>query len=111
LITPGGNLSASFVIHVVIQDADESVSAHTLEVALVNGLRRATEWGVESLALPPLGLGPGALPPEEAARILVDVLQRHLGKGQDPRELTVVVENEYEEDLYVRSVAVVERVD
>jgi O-acetyl-ADP-ribose deacetylase (regulator of RNase III) len=111
VITPAGDLPASFVIHVVVQSADESVSPAVLERALVNGLRRAAEWGVESLALPPVGLGPGTMDPEEAARILVAVLRQHLELGAEPRDLSIVVESDFEEKLYKRLVAVTDRSD
>ena len=105
VITPAGNLSASFVIHVVVQSADEPMTGPTVSRALVNGLRRATEWGVTSLALPPVGIGPGNMDPEEAARILFDVLREHLGRGSDPTEFTIVVESAFEEELYRRLIA------
>lgn len=108
VITPGGNLSAVFVIHVVVQSPSEVASGPSVHRALVNGLRRAVEWGVTSLALPPVGIGPGTMDPEEGARLLVDVLRAHLLEGSDPRELTIVVESEFEEELYLRLLAVTE---
>lgn len=104
VITPGGNLSAAFVIHVVVQSAVESVSAVGVERALVNGVRRAAEWGVDEVALPPVGLGPGNLDPEEAARIAVKVIRDHLATGEPPSTFTIVVENDFEEQLYFRQV-------
>ena len=105
VITPAGNLSASFVIHVVVQSAREPLTATTVQRALVNGLRRASEWGVASVALPPLGLGPGTMDPEDAARVVFDALHEHLEGGEDPRELTVVVSSDFEEELYLRLIA------
>ena len=109
VITPAGNLSASFVIHVVVQSRREPFTSTNLRRALVNGLRRAAEWGVETLALPPIGLGPGTMDPDEAARALVDVLREHLRTGEEPRQLTIAVETDYEEELYLRLVAATER--
>lgn len=109
VITPGGNLSASFVIHVVVQSADEPVNVVALERAILNGLRRATEWGIRSLALPPLGTGPGNLEPEDAGRIVVSALQDHLDRGSEPRELIVVVDGAYDEELYLRQVGALEQ--
>ena len=104
VITPGGDLAASFVIHVVVQSADEAVSRLGVQRALVNALRRAQDWGLRSLALPPIGTGAGALEAEEAARLLVEVLQDHLRDGMEPRELEIVVESAYEADVYERTV-------
>ncbi|HSR42022.1 MAG TPA: macro domain-containing protein, partial [Longimicrobiales bacterium] len=59
VLTPGGELPASFVIHVVVQSPEEPVTAAGVRRGLVNVLRRASEFGIDSLALPPLGVGPG----------------------------------------------------
>lgn len=100
VLTPGGNLSASFVIHVVVQSADEAASAPGVRRALVNGLRRASDWGIRSLALPPLGAGPLGLDAEEAAGIVLDVLGEHLRTGVEPQTLVVAVETDFEEKVY-----------
>lgn len=105
VITPAGNLSTSFVIHVVVQSVHEPMTGSTVSRALLNGLRRATEWGLTSVALPPLGIGPGTMDPEDAARLLVDVLREHLEGSTEPRDLTIVVESEFEEELLGRLVA------
>ena len=55
VITPGGDLAADFVIHVVVMSEDEPQSPITIQRALRNGLRRATDWELSSLAIP-LGL-------------------------------------------------------
>lgn len=102
VLTAGGNLSASFVIHVVVQSVEESVTGLGVRRALVNGLRRAADFGIRSLALPPLGAGPLGLPAEEAAGIVLDVLGEHLEEGTEPRELFIAVETDFEEELYRR---------
>jgi len=104
-VTPGGGLASSFIIHVVTASEDESETAVTVQRALRNGLRRAAEWGMESLALPPLGLGVGRLDAEEAAGAMVEVLINHLDEGQPPLDLTIVVTTEYEAELFRRLVA------
>lgn len=111
VITPGGNLFADFVIHVVVQSADEPATPSGVQRGLVNALRRAKEWGLESLALPPIGTGAGSLDAEEAADILVGVLSDHMLDNEEPRRISVVVENEYEEDVYLRLVAAAQRTD
>jgi serine/threonine-protein kinase len=91
VITPGGGLAASFLIHVVLQSRDEPVRAESLRAALTNGLRRAQEWGLESLALPPLGMGAGNLEAEESAAVMVPLIQGHLSGQAHPREVVIVV--------------------
>lgn len=100
VITPGGELETSFVIHVVVQAADEPVSAAGVRRALENGLRRAAEWDLESLAVPPVGTGPGNLDAESAADLLLEVIASHVAAGGAPRRVQVVVESQYDEELY-----------
>lgn len=102
VITPGGELEASFVIHVVVQAADEPVSAAGVRRALENGLRRAAEWDLESLAVPPVGTGPGNLDAESAADLLLQVVAGHVAGGGAPRRVQVVVESPYDEQVYRR---------
>lgn len=103
-ITPGGLLPSAFVIHIVVSSPEESETSATVQRALQNGLRRAAEWGLTSLALPPLGFGVGMVQPEEAAKGLVGVLVDHLDAGEPPLELTIVVSNEYEEGIFTQAV-------
>ncbi|MBW3533857.1 MAG: macro domain-containing protein [Gemmatimonadetes bacterium] len=100
VVTPGGKLAAAFLIHVVVQAPDQPMTETTVRRALVNGLRRAREWGIASLALPPLGAGAGSLEPERWARLVVGVLREHGSEGGDPREVEIVVETPYEEELF-----------
>ena len=104
VITPGGALPSAFLIHVVTASEDEPQSALTVERALRNGLRRAAEWGLDSLVLPPLGIVAGTMDAEGAARSLVEILVDHLDAGQPPFELTIVVANAYEEEVFSRLV-------
>lgn len=103
-VTPGGALGALFIIHVVTASEEEPETAVTVQRALGNGLRRATEWGMESLALPPLGLGVGRLDAEEAARAMVELLLNHLDEGHPPLDLTIVVTTDYEAEVFTRLV-------
>ncbi len=108
VVTPGGALAASFLIHAVVQAPDQPMTELTVRRALVNGLRRAREWGIGSLALPPLGTGAGNLDPEHWARLLVRVLRDHLEGGGEPKTLEIVVETPFEEELFSRAVATTE---
>lgn len=104
IITPGGDLPASFVIHVVTASEDEPETPLSVQRALRNGLRRATDWGLSSLAMPPLGAGVGRMDPEEAARAQVEILANHLAEGLPPLDLTIAVGGEYEAEVFGRLV-------
>jgi len=104
VITPAGGLPAAFLIHVVLQSSEEPVRKEGVRLALQNGLRRAQEWGLESLALPPLGTGAGNLEAEEAAEAMVPIIQEHLQRFEHPREVVITVSNDYERDVFLRAV-------
>lgn len=105
VITPGGGLSAGFIIHVVLHSLEEPLTSEGLRAALTNGLRRADEWGLETLALPPLGTGPGNLDAEEAAGIMVPLICEHLSRSSNPREVQILVGGGYEEDVFGKAAA------
>ncbi len=102
VMTPGGDLAADFVIHAVVMSEEEPQTTQTVQRAVRNGLARAADWGIESLALPPLGIVAGLTEPEVSARALVDILFNHLDEGREPLDLAVVVTSSFEEDLFTR---------
>lgn len=104
VITPGGDLSVAFMIHVVLQSVEERVTTEGLRSALQNGLRRAEEWGLETLALPPLGTGAGNLDAGEAAAVMVPLILDHLLSSENPREVLIVVGTGYERDVFAQAV-------
>lgn len=103
VMTPAGDLPCDFLIHVVVSSADEAQSSFSVRKAVQNGLRRASDMGLTSLALPPLGLGAGMTEPEDAARSLCEILFQHVDEGE-PIEITVVVPSPYEEEVFSRMV-------
>lgn len=104
VITPGGELKTDYLIHAVVQSREENPSEFSVQQALLNGLRRASEWGVESLALFPLGTGAGSLDVETAASLMVPIILRYVQTVGTPGEVIVVVSNEYERDAFHREV-------
>ncbi len=104
VITPGGEMAQTFLIHVALHSHEEPVSPEGVRSALTNGLRRAQEWGLTSLALPPLGTGAGNLDAQEAATIMVSVISGHLASQGNPQEVTVVAGTTYERDVFSRAV-------
>jgi serine/threonine-protein kinase len=109
VLTPAGSLAADYLIHVVVMSSDEPQSSLSIQRALGNALRRAADWGLESVAVPALGLGAGSIDSEVPARALVEVLANHLDEGGPPTDLTVVVSPEFELELFARVVQEVGR--
>lgn len=104
LLTPAGDLGPVFLIHVVIQAQDEAVTAAGVRRALLNGLRRATEWELERIAIPPLGSGAGQLDAGEVASVMIPLIQEYQAQVAFPREVLIVVESDYEEQVFSRAV-------
>lgn len=104
VLTPAGTLPADYLIHIVVMSQEEPQSSFAIQRALRNGLRRAADWGLESLAVPALGLGAGSIESEAPARTLVEILYNHLDEGIPPLDLTIAVSSEYERALLSRLV-------
>ena len=102
VITPAGDLRAQFMVHVIVRSIDEPVTANIVKRGLQNGLRRLSEWGVESVAVSPLGTGAGNLDPEESAREMIPVLLEHLSTAREPTRIDVVVDSAYEQEVFER---------
>lgn len=105
IVTPGGDLSVPFLIHVAVQSSEEAVSEAGIARSLLNGLRRASEWDLESVALPPLGTGAGNLSPEASAEVMLPILASHLASKRHPASVTIVVPNAYEEEIFLSVLA------
>ncbi len=99
-VTGAGDLPAEFVIHAIIRSESEPVSRSGVQRALVNVLQQAVAWQFQALALPPVGIGPGNLPLEDAAEILCDVLHSHLRTQAFPSEVTIVVETDEDKAVF-----------
>ena len=104
LLTPAGELPTSFVLHLIVSSMEEPMTVRSVERGLRNALRRAADFGIDSLALPPLGFGVGIIDAESTAQMLVDVLAAHAQGGEPPTALEIVVETEYEEEIFRRAI-------
>jgi O-acetyl-ADP-ribose deacetylase len=105
VITAGGDLPVPFVVHVAVRSAEEATTASTVGRGLLNGLRRIEEWGIESVAMAPLGTGAGNLDAEESAEAMLPVLARHLQASSHPSHVTIVVENDYQRAAFAAALA------
>lgn len=105
VMTPAGALPFDFLIHAVVMSEDEPQSSATVQRALRNGLRRASDWAMHSVALPPLGIGAGTTEPEVSARVLVEILFNHLDEGAPPLDLILVVSSAFEAEMFERLIA------
>ena len=79
--TTGGEMPCRWVIHAATMELGGPTSADIIRRATASTLRCADELGARSLALVAFGTGVGGFPIDEAARIEVEEVRRHLGSG------------------------------
>jgi O-acetyl-ADP-ribose deacetylase (regulator of RNase III) len=76
--TSGGEMPCRWVIHAATMELGGPTSAEIIRRATASTLRKADELGARSLALVAFGTGVGGFPLEDAARIEVEEVRRHL---------------------------------
>jgi O-acetyl-ADP-ribose deacetylase (regulator of RNase III) len=79
--TTAGALPSRWVIHAATMELGGPTSAGIIRDATAATLARADALGARSLALVAFGTGVGGFPLEDAARIEVDEVRRHLDAG------------------------------
>jgi len=79
--TTGGEMPCRWVIHAATMELGGPTSAEIIRRATASTLRKADELGARSLALVAFGTGVGGFPLDEAARIEVDEVRKHLENG------------------------------
>jgi O-acetyl-ADP-ribose deacetylase (regulator of RNase III) len=79
--TTAGAMPCRWVIHAATMELGGPTSAEIIRRATASTLRKADELGARSLALVAFGTGVGGFPLDEAARIEVEEVRRHLAGG------------------------------
>jgi O-acetyl-ADP-ribose deacetylase len=79
--TSAGEMPARWVIHAATMELGGPTSAEVIRRATASTLARADELGAKSLGLVAFGTGIGGFPIEEAARIEIEEVRRHLDAG------------------------------
>jgi O-acetyl-ADP-ribose deacetylase (regulator of RNase III) len=76
--TTAGEMPSRWVIHAATMELGGPTSAEIIREATASTLAKADELGARSLALVAFGTGVGGFPLEDAARIEVEEVRRHL---------------------------------
>jgi O-acetyl-ADP-ribose deacetylase len=79
--TSGGDMPCRWVIHAATMELGGPTSADIIRRATASTLRKADALGAASLALVAFGTGVGGFPLDEAARIEVEEVRRHVEQG------------------------------
>jgi O-acetyl-ADP-ribose deacetylase (regulator of RNase III) len=104
-ITAAGDLAPDYVVHVAVRDATQNAGPDIVRNGLLNALRRLDDWGIDSVAVAPLGTGAGNLDPEESADLMVPLLVRHTLDTGVPGEVVIVVDDAYQLAVFEAAVA------
>jgi O-acetyl-ADP-ribose deacetylase (regulator of RNase III) len=103
--TGAGELPARWVIHAATMRLGGPTSAEAIRSATASTLRVADEVGARSLGLVAFGTGVGGFPVEEAARIEVEEVRRHLETGTGLQRIVFCVFGEDAQRAFDRALA------
>jgi O-acetyl-ADP-ribose deacetylase len=92
VITSGGDLAASHVIHTVgpIYGRSDGRDAELLAACYQNSLALAVDQGLGRIAFPSISTGAFGYPREEAAAIASETIERHISASAAPAEIRLV---------------------
>jgi len=98
VLTTGGNLAATHVIHGAVMGSDLKTDGETIAKTTRSILTLAEKHRITSIALPALGTGVGHVPPPISADAMLKEVVAHLKRG--PSSLRRVVFVLYLDDAY-----------
>ena len=87
-------MPARWVIHAATMELGGPTSADIIRRSTASTLARADALGARSLALVAFGTGVGGFPVDEAARIEVEEVRRHLAAGSQLERIVFAVHGE-----------------
>lgn len=76
VVTGGGDLRTPLVLHIVVSDPARKVGRELLRKAMVSAWQRAGDWGLTTIATPPVGVGTGQLTLQESAELLAETFPK-----------------------------------
>lgn len=92
--TTAGDMPSRWVIHAATMELGGPTSADVIRRATASTLARAEALGARSLALVAFGTGVGGFPVEDAARIEVEEVRRHLAAGSQLERVVFALHGE-----------------
>jgi O-acetyl-ADP-ribose deacetylase (regulator of RNase III) len=101
--TTGGQMPCRWVIHAATMELGGPTSGEIIRRATASTLRRADELGARSLALVAFGTGVGGFPLDDAARIEVEEVRRHLDSGSGLERVVFAVRGEAARTAFERA--------
>ena len=90
IITKAGKLKAKYVIHAPTMHRPMRIPPENVYQATKAAMKCAIDHGIESLAIPALGTGVGAVTKEEAAKQIIQAL-KEIAEKQKPRVIVYLI--------------------
>ena len=91
VVTDGGKLKASHIIHAVGPKFQEEDTEGKLRTTMLNALARANENGIRRLAFPAMGAGYYGVAPELSAKVMFEVIRKHADGETSLEEIVICV--------------------
>ena len=98
--TTAGDMPSRWVIHAATMELGGPTSAEIIRRATASTLAKADELGAKSLALVAFGTGVAGFPLDEAARIEVEQVRRHLDGGSGLERVVFAVHGDEAETAF-----------
>jgi len=104
VVTTGGNLPATYVIHTVgpIKGRDVDRDAELLAACYRNALATAVEHGLESIAFPSISTGAFGYPRHEAAQVSSAAIKSFLRNDQSIKMVKLIFFSQSDAELFIR---------
>ncbi|HTX31619.1 MAG TPA: macro domain-containing protein [Solirubrobacteraceae bacterium] len=103
--TTGGAMPCRWVIHAATMHLGGPTSAEIITEATASTLRKADELGARSVALVAFGTGVGGFPVQEAARIEVAEVRRHLEGGSGLQRVVFAVRGDAAREAFEQALS------
>lgn len=91
VVTTGGNLAASRIIHACGPKFQEPDTPRKLRDCIWSALKAAGENGIKSVAFPPMGAGFYGVPLDLCARVMVETIREFLAAPSSLEEVIICV--------------------
>jgi O-acetyl-ADP-ribose deacetylase (regulator of RNase III) len=103
--TTAGEMPSRWVIHAATMELGGPTSGEIIRAASASTLAKADELGAKSLALVAFGTGVGGFPLDEAARIEVEEVRRHLEAGSGLERVVFAVRGDEAEAAFSSAIS------
>ncbi|MCW8805130.1 MAG: macro domain-containing protein [Ignavibacteriaceae bacterium] len=89
VVTKAGNLKSKYIIHAVGPRFQEADLEAKLRTTISNTLKAADEKHISRIAFPPMGTGFYGIPLALCAKVMIDVINKHLSGTTSLKEVVI----------------------